>query len=273
MRSPDSSSGLPCLGMLVSLSLVFLAGCGGGGGGGGDTAGGPELLEGVWTGSRTYTIFICIIFICVPNHEETTSAMAIATDDGRFHLMPWDVVNSPSPGGLLSSQFAGKVQVTGSNVSGTLRRRCKPVEGPPIVLGHVAVDGSVARRVALDLNYEVDECLGHGLFNFDFDPASDQSASLAKVSGQWSAGTIALNVENDGAYIGATGAGCQLSGFIAPASVALNIYEIEATVENCISADGSYSGLATILTGQFGTETLVISGLGSDRTISIVVKR
>ncbi|MFB3077284.1 MAG: hypothetical protein ACE1Y4_04685, partial [Lysobacterales bacterium] len=229
--------------------MLALTGCGGSGGG--DGAGGPQSLEGVWTGSRTYTVFICIIFICVADHEKTTPAMALATSDGTIHLLPWDAVNSASPPGLLSWQLAGKVQVTGSALTGTLRRTCDPLDGPPL-FGHVAVQGSVARRATLDVEYELDECLGRGIFNLDFDMVSDRSASLAIVAGQWSATTVALSVGDDGAYTGATGTGCQLSGFITPASASFNVYEIDITVENCSSNDGSYPGLATVLPDQFG---------------------
>ena len=151
------------------------------------------------------------------------------------------------------------------------RPGCEQPQPQIVVLG--AVEGSVARRVALDVNYVVDECLGRGIFNLDFDTASDQSASLAVVAGQWSASTVVLNVGNDGMYTGATGSGCQLSGHIALVSATINVYEIDVTVENCNLIDSSYSGLATILPDQFGKETLVISGLGSGSTIEIVVKR
>jgi hypothetical protein len=194
--------------------------------------------------------------------------MALATSDGTIHLLPWDVVNSPSS---YSSIMAGKVQVKGSALSGTLRRRCDPLGGPPL-FDHVAVEGSVAKRVALDVEYKEDKCIGLGTFNLDFDRASDQSASLSIVSGQWSAANYVLNVGDDGAYDGAIGTGCQLSGFITPASASVNIYKIDINV-NCGSIDSSYHGLATVLPDQYGMETLVISGLGINGTKAIVVKR
>ena len=256
--------------LLVTFGFVSVIGTGGGGSGGGSS--GPVLLEGAWSGSRTFTVYICIIFACVPDHEQTESALAIASDKGKIHLMKGNVVNSTSPATLISYQFAGRAQVSGSGISGKLRGTCDPLDGPP-VFGHIAVDGSVAGRVALDINYVVDECLGRGIFNLDFDTASEKSASLTKVKGQWSDTNVFLNVGNDGAYTGATGSGCQLSGQITPASSEVNVYEISTTVKNCISTNGSYSGLATILPDQFGTETLVVSGLGSSRTITIVVRR
>lgn len=258
--------------LIVTFGFVSVIGTGGGGGGGGGGSSGPVLMEGVWSGSRTFTVYICIIFACVPDHEQTESALAIASDKGKIHLMKGDVVNSTSPATLISYQFAGRAQVSGSSISGTLRGTCDPLDGPP-VFGHIAVDGSVAGRVALDINYVVDECLGRGLFNLDFDTAAEKSASLTKVEGQWSAANVFLNVGNDGAYTGATGSGCQFSGQITPASSEVNVYEISTTVKNCISTNGSYSGLAAILPDRFGTKTLVVSGLGNSRTITIVVRR
>ena len=250
--------------ILIGL-LLALTGCGESGGDGG--ARGPQSLEGVWIGSRTYTVYLCLI-ICAAHHKVTTPAMALATSDGTIHLLPWDVVNSPSG---FSPTMAGKVQVKGNALSGTLRRRCDPLGGPPL-FDHVAVEGSVAKRVALDIEYEEDKCIGRGTFNLDFDRASDQSASLAIVSGQWSSANYVLNVGDDGAYNGANGTGCQLSGFITTASASVNIYKIDMNV-NCASFDTSYHGLATVLPDQHGTETLVISGLGINNTKTVIVKR
>lgn len=258
--------------LIITFGFVSVIGTGGGGSGGGSGSSGRVLLEGAWSGSHTYTVYICIIFACVPDHEQTASAMAIATDKGKLHLLKQDVVNTTTPSNLISHQFAGRVQVSGSSITGTLRGTCDPLDGPPI-FGHIDVDGSVAGGVALDVNYVIDECLGRGLFNLDFAVAVEKSAALAKVKGQWSATNVSLNVDNDGAYTGSTASGCHLSGQITPASSEVNVYDMNTTVKNCTSTNGSYSGVATILPDRFGTQTLVMSGLGNTRTILIAVKR
>ena len=271
LRQPRNFvSSLRLLALLLIATLGFISVIGTGGGGGGSS--GPVLLEGAWTGSRTFTIYICIIFACVPDHEQSAPAMAIATDKGKLHLMTRDVVNSTSPPNLISQQFAGRVRVSGSSITGTLQGTCDPLGGLPI-LGHIDVEGSVAGGIALDVNYVIDECLGSGLFNLDFAAAAKKPASLAKVKGQWSATNVSLNVDNDGAYTGSTTAGCLLSGQITPASSKVNVYDINTTVTNCTSTNGSYSGVATILPDQFGNKTLVMSGLGNSRTITIVVRQ
>ena len=257
--------------IVVSFGLLAITGTGGGGGGGGGAAG-PVAIEGIWRGSKTRTVYLCIIFICTPDHKVSSRASALASKSGKIHLLPWDVVNSSGPGGLVSQNFAGSVQVSGSAVTGTIRGTCDPLDGAP-VFGHIFVDGSVASGVALDLDYSLDECIGSGTFNLDFYKASEKSATLDRIKGQWSSGTVTLNVDKEGSYTGATGAGCQLSGSMRPASSKVNIYDANVSLENCGFINGAYSGLAGVFPDRSDIETLVISASGNGRTISIVVKR
>lgn len=257
--------------LVASVGLMAIVGTGGGGGGGGGAAG-PVAAEGIWRGSKITTVYLCIIFICVPDHEVSSRASALASNKGKIHLIPRDILSSGSPGGLVSNDLAGKVQVSGSAVTGTIRGTCDPLDGPP-VFGHIFIDGSVASGVALDLNYQLDECVGSGMFNLDFYKKSEKPASLGQVSGQWSSGSFTLNVDKEGAYTGATGSGCQLSGSIKPASSKVNIYDANVKIENCGYIDGSYAGLAAIFPDRSDIETLVISASGASRMIAITVKR
>lgn len=257
--------------IVVCFGIASIVGTGGGGGGNGGAAG-PVSVEGVWLGSQTETVYLCIIFICTPDHEVSSKAMALASKSGKIHLLPWDAVNSTAAGRLVTHQFAGTVKVSGSAVSGTIRGTCDPLDGPPI-LGHIEVEGSVGAGVSLDLDYDLDECIGRGTFNLDFIKAAANKASPAKVKGQWSSGSIVLTVDEDGAFTGATDSGCQLSGSILPASTQVNVYDARVRVDNCGFIDGAYSGLAGIAPDRSGINTLVISALGTKRTISIVVKR
>lgn len=257
--------------LFMTFGLASIVGTGGGGGDGAGATG-PQSIEGVWRGSRTRTVYLCIIFVCTPDHTVSSKASALASSRGKIHLLPWDVVNSTGSGGLVSESYVGTVQVSGSVVTGTIGGACDPLDGPPI-FDRIFVDGSVATGTALDLDYTLDECVGSGTFNLDFYKAAEKSASLSKVKGQWSSGAVTVNVNNEGAYTGATDSGCQLSGTIRPASSRVHIYDANVTVENCGSINGAYSGLAAIFPDRSDIETLAISASGTSRTISIVVKR
>jgi hypothetical protein len=253
--------------VLTSIGILTLLGSGGGGTGGG----GSQALEGVWVGSKATAVYICLI-LCWLDHAESGPAMALARADGEIHLLPWNLTNSSGPSGLLSWHLAGRASVSGSQVSGTLRLRCDPLDGPPLY-GHANIEGSVAARVAMDVEYQEDECVGSGMYNLDYDPLTDLGASAQDVAGVWSNRGSVVNVGMDGKYDGSTAAGCILSGTITPVSAEVNLYNISTLVENCSSLNGSYAGLAAIIPDQFGLETLVLTGRNDDGAIALAAKR
>ena len=218
-------------------------------------------IEGVWSGTQTDTVYVCIIFACVPDHTRTTPAIALAAADGRIHIR--------SAG---SSSIVGSVRVSDGQVSGRLHHVCDPLDGPPI-LGHVDIDGSFASRKTLDLSYSLDECIGHGVFNLQFDPVSYHTALLPIVAGTWSSQNTYLNIDPDGEFLGADDRGCQFSGSIIPNSSTVNIYDVSMQIENCESSDGQYSGLATVFPGESEPPTLVIDSIGSRASMSLALRK
>jgi hypothetical protein len=257
------------VGLVACLGLIAIVGTGGGGG---DGAAGPGAIEGVWRGSKVETVYLCIIFVCTPDHKVSSPASALASRRGKLHLIPGNILQLESSGGLVSNRYAGRVQVSGSAVTGTIRGTCDPLDGPPS-FGNMIIDGSVASGVALDLNYDLDECVGSGVYNLDFYKGANKPASLGQAKGQWSSAFFTLNVDKDGAFLGATGSGCQLSGNLSPASSNVNIYDASVQVENCGYVNGTYTGLAAIFPDTSDRESLFISATGSSRTIAIAVKR
>lgn len=247
--------------------LSVLATGGGGGSGGADSR--TSALTGIWVGSESTDVWVCLI-LCWKDSVQSGPAMALARGDGELHVLPWNLTNSSGPSELRSWHIAGNASISGSQLSGTLRRQCDPLDGPPI-FGHVVIDGSVASRTAMDLEYTEEECVGSGAYNLDFDTDTDTGASAEDVAGIWSNLGSVINIGMDGEYDGATGSGCVLAGRITPVSAEVNLYNISTSVENCASLDGRYSGLAAVVQGQFGMETLVLTGRNSDGAISLAL--
>ena len=264
MKFPDSSKRLGSV--FWPIAVVLLAsGCGGGGGGGGDgnvTGTQSAGIEGVWRGSCNDRVYTCILGICVADEYRTVPAIAIATRDGRLHLFT----------ATFELAFIGQATVSDGRVTGTLRQVCDPLDGPP-VFGHVSIDGSFTFQRSLDVSYDVDECIGDGVFNLEFDPTSRQAASLSAIEGVWSSQQAAITIEQSGQMLGSTGSGCQLSGKITPGSDTANIFEVDMLVETCGALDGQFSGLATVTGDSTSSSTLLISTMRSGAIISIGLAR
>ena len=223
---------------------------------------GPQGIEGIWTGSRTKTVYRCVLFACAPHHTETTPAIALAAADGRIHLFAENSYSS----------IAGTARVSRRKVSGQLNHICDPLDGPPI-LGHVDIDGSFASGKTLDISYEFDECIGDGVFNLVFDAASLQAPSLDRITGIWSSQQVSITVDPDGSYLGADDTGCQLSGSVVPGSSTVNIFDISMLIENCPAIDGQYAGLAAVILHEPNPEILMMGGMGSDAIFWLGLQR
>jgi hypothetical protein len=252
---------------LILSSLI--AGCGGGGG---ESTSEPADIAGVWSGTFTYNIYICIIFACVFDHTETRDALALAAADGEIHLLPWDVQNSAGLQPHKEINFVGHLDVVGNTVSGELDRvgkTCLDSTGSSeYITDHAVISASLASGQSFDGSWNLDRCFGDGVFNLDYDPASDDPASFESLEGLWSLSGLAISISEDGLLSGSNSEGCQFSGSANPASSAKNIYDFEVAISNCPVPDdpsvplplgGSFSGLGSILPNSFGGRVLIVS--------------
>jgi hypothetical protein len=238
---------------ILLVALAF-AGCSGGNGGNSDASTvSSERIAGVWTGSHTRTVYECIMFVCAPHHTETVPAMALAASNGHLHLV------SDAAG----AGYAGIARVSSRRISGRLNHRCDPLDGPPI-FGHMDIDGTYSARRSMQIAYDFDECIGDGVFNLTFHEASYRPPSQSAVTGTWASAEIAITIDADGRFNGASNAGCQLSGSILPGTDSVNIYRVSLLIENCNGADGQYAGLASVVSDNPGQDILLIGGIKAD---------
>jgi hypothetical protein len=265
------------------IMAAFIAACGGGGGGDGNGGQSPNI-GGVWTGTFTNNIYLCIIFVCVLDHTDTRPAMVLAAPDRRFHLIPWDVFSLSGLQPYEQTQYVGRLQVSGNAVSGRLDRvgaTCLDNTGTgEFVRDQAIIDASVATGVALDGDWELDRCIGDGVFNLDYDTASSEPASLAAVSGLWLGGDLAIHIDNNGTVTGSNSSGCQFAGSVAPVDPAINIYEFEIAINNCPSLsgplgraplDGPFDGLGAILPNSTGGRILIVSLSHQNQSATMVL--
>ena len=113
----------------------------------------------------------------------------------------------------------------------------------------------------MQITYELDECIGDGVFNLTFHDASSRPPSMTAIEGTWATPEVAITVDADGTFTGATDIGCQLSGSIEPGTDAVNIYCLSMLMENCASLDGQYAGLASVFAENPGQDILVIGAM------------
>ena len=265
--------------MQLLIMAAFMAACGGGGGG--DSGGQPANIAGVWTGTFTSNIYLCLI-LCVIDHTQTRAALALAAPDGRFHLIPRDVFNLSGPQPYNQTQYVGRLQISGNAVSGRLDRvgtTCLD-PGNGFVTDHADITGSVATAVALDGDWELDRCIGDGVFNLDYDADADDPSSLAAVSGLWLGGDLVIDIDSNGTVTGSNSSGCQFVGSVSPVDPAINIYEFGITISNCpprtdlsvpLPPDGPFDGLGTIMPNSAGGRTLIVSLSQQSRSATMVL--
>ena len=245
-------------------ALLILGGCGGGGGDGGSgPQSGTSGIEGVWEGSVSAAVYRCVLGICTRDHYDTAPGVALAAQDGTFHVMTSDV----------RFVLSGRANVRRNAVSGTLRKVCIPPGTGTIQLGHVSIEGSYAFQRSLDLNYDFDECFGDGVINLNFHSASRQAASLSDIEGTWSSSQTVITIDQDGQFLGSTSGGCQLSGNIAAGSQSVSIFRVDMLIENCADWDGRPSGLAAIVSDASGSRTFYLSVLGSNRIFATALSQ
>lgn len=259
--------------MQLLIVAALLAACNGGGGGGGDRS---EKIAGVWPGTFGSNVYLCIIFACVFDHVDTRTAFALAAPNGHFHLIPQDLFNLSGTQPYEVTKYVGRLRVSGNAVSGTLDRvgsTCLDNTGSAeYVYDQAVVDASVAAGVSLDGDWALVRCIGDGIFNLDYDAASEQPASPKAVSGLWQGGALVLDIRRNGMVTGSNSSGCQFTGSVAPVNTPVNIYEFEVTISNCRSSlAGPFDGLGTILPNNGGGRILVVSLTHRNQSATMVL--
>lgn len=237
---------------LIALLALAIAACGSGGNGGSSDAN-AERIAGVWTGSHTMTVYMCVLGICAPHHTKTLPALALAASNGHIHLVSDDT----------GVGYAGVAQVKRRKISGRIHHICDPLDGPAI-LGNLNIQGIYSPRQSMQIDYNFDECIGNGVFNLTYHEASHRTSSLSAITGTWASAEITITVDPDGTFHGASNAGCQLSGSILPGTDPINIYTVSMLIENCVSLEGQYTGLASVVADEPGQDILLVGGLTDD---------
>lgn len=112
--------------------------------------------------------------------------------------------------------------------------------------------GDVLTSGVLDVQYSVGSNPAVQTMQFDRHTASSAPASLANLNGTWAQGNAVIPIDANGSANGSDGT-CQYLGIFEVIETTLNIYRVGGgisgtfTVFGCGSADGSYTGLATLL--------------------------
>ncbi|PHQ15732.1 hypothetical protein [Marinobacter profundi] len=247
-------------GILTILAMTSLAGCGGSSENETATTE-PEILclpaiqkysqetaqnAGVYRG-----------FLEIAAEESSDDAYAILTPSGRITVI--------SSIGIVTGYFSDSVQVS----------------------GNVDLWSAETERTNYSLNglfVARDSIQGYNLGIFDYQfhaqyqvPNEDICLAAVDATGSWSQTydevTTTLTIDADNTFTGSDSTGCVYAGSLNDPSVEGGVFEIEATVSNCIKS-GIYKGAGSVLGVQPQTADLIFGVLwNEDRHIGLSLER
>ncbi len=230
------------MGLLLTVPLSLLLGCGSGGGGG-SLGSGTNAAEGLWRG------------VTSDGHSLT----AVVLENGEL----WAVSSSDAGvrGFLQGSVISNGGSISGSSVSYNL-------------LSHTSTQGSFSGNVISKSSLSI---TSEGAFSAQYLNSYDQNAiAIPKIAGIYS-GSIAgvsgtssysstLSISSSGKLRGQDGS-CILSGTIAPRASAKNIYNVNFAYSDCARSGDSMSGVAYY---EESNTALVVLALNTAKTDGMI---
>lgn len=219
--------------VMVLFSGLLLSGCGGGGGSGG--SGTAVSANGLWQGTFTEN--------------------GIDTFDLHALLYNGRIIAISEAAGII---YDGRYSMDGNRITGSVT--AYQIGGG--VYTKTNLSGTVSAQNQITASFSTD--LGTtGTINLVFDEIYNRDSSLGLVADVWyysdGIDSLAINVENDGTFVGQSSDGCILSGRLSILDPAYNLYGVEVTVTNCGYLNGSYDGFAGLMDDTMPNDTLLVA--------------
>jgi hypothetical protein len=234
--------------------VVFLSACGGGGiesGTSGSTAT-SQSAGGIWSTQYTVT--------SGTNTGDVVDAEGIITENGQYFVVSKNTNNGCAVLGF------GQLSVDGANISGNeaaaiVQYATIPGVTPNCVYpdgsssGTASITGTVSQRTSLSITEMGTTSLGTTLptdtTTWTFSDLYMNPSSLATIAGNYSDGSVTLNINGSGVVFEQDANGCVINGQVSTINTSYNAYAVQISVSNCTGADAalngaSFSGLATL---------------------------
>lgn len=217
-----------------------------------------QVPGGIWYGTLTNDM-----------NMVTEEFVAMSADDGRIRLISVDS----------EVQFLGTINVTGTDLDGTLRAFADQgvnwLDGNHVV--DSAITGVVVERDSINGSWQ-NTSGESGTFEFFYDVLNDKDSNVALLEAAWTGyddmanPNVTFTIDANGAFSGQNSLGCTSSGQFIAIDPKYNLYEIQSQIENCVLA-GSYTGFATLADVLALNDGLFISIDDGARTILLVLEK
>ncbi|ALP54954.1 hypothetical protein Tel_17005 (plasmid) [Candidatus Tenderia electrophaga] len=217
-------------------TAILVSACGGGGGGDeGSNVDTVNLKSSISTPPGIYSGTV------TPTGGAPDDAVALVTTDDRIAIV--DLVTLEA--------FMGNV--TGVDVDGAM-----------FSSSVVPATGKVTSISGNNINGTYDSSLGGGTFALVADPnLYNRGASLNKLTGVWvdsiftnTTGTTTWVIQADGSFAMTSTSGCAAQGDFSLLDPSKNEYGVDITVTNCLSYNGTYSGIGALSDTYNNDDTL-----------------
>lgn len=245
--------------MLCSLG-VALAACGGGGGGSSPPPAAaappvpPPSPAGIWNG----TVRV--------NGNLVNEVSCLVTITNQLGCLLVDPAKD-----VLSGAVLGTITPSGQQVTGSMTAYTAPgytlANGSTVGTGTITAS-SFVERVSFTMTVTIAGSAYQ--ISASFDPIYDRASSLATVAAVYRTFSIngvaaSFSISSTGALFSQAGNGCVANGQVAVISPAVNGYTVTATLSNCGSLNGSYTGLGTSSDAN-GTNNVFLFGFASGQS-------
>lgn len=231
--------------LLIAVILVALSGCGGGSG-----SSTPEVTpttqnaDGIWRGSTVDNAGTCEAFMLTSNGE-----LAGFSENCRF-------------------LYKGGYTVNGSNIAG--EAGIYEIGGEKIATTDFT--GTIAQKRKLNWSYTSPNG-DNGTFTATYGQGTDRPSSLELVEGTWSYGnpdgfSASAVIDGQGAISGSYSNDCVFSGVVSLMDPDKTIYSIDFDISQCAAQNGSYDGLATLVTDTAtNRDVFIVLAASSDYSV------
>jgi sugar lactone lactonase YvrE len=172
------------------------------------------------------------------------------------------------------TQYAGTVSMSGTTLSGQATAYAPFgstfLDGTHV--GPVTISASVNQRVSINGSFS--GVGDNGTISLTYDSHYVRPSSFATIQGTWQVnndaalGTVQFVISSTGTATGSTGTGCLIAGGFSILNPAYNAYQVDISLSNCGTGNGTYFGLATLTDTSVQNDTM-ITGI-SNATTSIV---
>lgn len=187
----------------------------------------PVKLGGIWIGDS------------VDTDDVKQSVLAFSTDKGEFRAISISGEQSIGAISAVKDAFTGKVTYYAPN------NEVYALSGKNSIAG--TVSGTIKEHASISGSNKVEDMIT-STFNLTFDDAYNDKSSLDIIKGTYAGDdgdgyTEKYTISAAGILTGEDSDGCIANGLISIINSDHNMYRISATISDCGSANGVYTGL------------------------------